>query len=64
MKFSRELRSTGRLAVRRDEDHGRPEHRQLKDTSLHKAAVCLQCTKKKCIGTERCFREAADREKK
>jgi hypothetical protein len=22
--------------------------------------VCLQCTKKKCVGTERCFREAAD----
>jgi hypothetical protein len=20
----------------------------------------LQCTKKKCVGTERCFREAAD----
>jgi hypothetical protein len=59
MKFSRELQSTGRLAVRRDEDHGRPEHKQLKDTSLHKAAVCLQCGKTKCIGAERCFREEA-----
>ena len=49
MKFSRELHSTGRN-----------EHAQLKDTSLHKAAVCLQCEKKKCIGTERCFQEVAD----
>lgn len=50
--------------MRKNEDRGQPEHAQLKDTSLHKAAVCLQCTKKKCIGTERCFREAADRGEK
>lgn len=64
MKFSRELQSTGRLSMRKNEDRGQPEHAQLKDTSLHKAAVCLQCTKKKCIGSERCFREAADRGEK
>lgn len=57
MKFSRELQSTGRLALRKNEERGQHEHAQLKDTSLHKAAVCLQCTKKRCIGTERCFRE-------
>lgn len=57
MKFSRELQSTGRLALRKNEERGQHEHAQLKDTSLHKAAACLQCTKKWCIGTERCFRE-------
>lgn len=57
MKFSRELQSTGRLSLRKNEDRGQQERSQLKDTSLHKAAVCLQCTKKQCIGTERCFRE-------
>lgn len=46
MKFSRELKSTGRLALRKNEERGQHEHAQLKDTSLHKAAVCLQCTKK------------------
>lgn len=57
MKFSRELQSTGRLSIRKNEERGQREYAQLKDTSLHKAAVCLQCTKKKCIGTERCFQE-------
>lgn len=59
MKFSRELQSTGKLGVRKNEDRGKPERQVLKDTSLHQAAVCLQCEKKKCIGAERCFREEA-----
>lgn len=59
MKFSRELQSTGRLSLRKNEERGQHECAQLKDTSLHKAAVCLQCEKKKCIGTEKCFRDAS-----
>jgi hypothetical protein len=59
MKFSRELRSTGRLSLRKNEERGKPERKVLKDTSLHQAAVCLQCVKTKCIGAERCFREEA-----
>ena len=61
MKFSRELQSTGRLSLRRNEDRGKREHEMIKDTSLHQAAVCLQCEKKKCIGTEKCFRDASKR---
>lgn len=64
MKFSRELQSTGRLSVRKNEDRGKPEHAVLMDKSLYKAAVCLQCTKKKCVGTERCFREEKENKQK
>ena len=55
MKFSREIRSTGKIGTRPIEDRGGHERAVLKDTSLHQAYVCLNCEKKKCIGSEKCF---------
>ena len=64
MKFSRELHSTGRLSVRKNEDRAKRERLILMDKSLHKAYVCLHCEKKKCIGTAKCFHEAEEAEYK
>lgn len=64
MKFSREIQSTGKIGTRPIEDRGGHERAVLKDTSLHQAAICLQCEKKNCIGVEKCFKkEAAKRGK-
>lgn len=64
MKFSRELQSTGKLSTRKNEDRGKTEHQVLKDTSLHQAAICLQCEKKTCIGSDKCFRREVRRREK
>lgn len=61
MKFSRELHSTGRLSLRKNEDKGKRERLILMDKSLHRAYVCLHCEKKKCCGEEKCFREAENK---
>lgn len=57
MKFSSELKCTRKLAVRKNEDKRKPEHKALKDKSLDQAAVCLNCEKDKCIGSANCYRE-------
>lgn len=63
MKYVNQLSKEGKLTVRVNEDRGKSERPLLKDTSLHQATVCLQCEKKNCIGTDRCFgREAKKRE--
>ena len=61
MKFSRELQSQGRLTVRKNEDREKRERLIHKDKTLYQAYVCLHCEKKKCIGTDKCFREEASR---
>lgn len=59
MKYVNQLSKEGKLTTRPVEDRGKGERPLIKDTSLHQAAVCLQCTKKNRIGTDRCFgREA------
>lgn len=50
-----QLSKEGKLTTRRTEDRAKPERPLIKDTMLHQAAVCLQCKKKKCIGSDRCF---------
>lgn len=55
MKFSREIRSTGKIGTRPIEDRGKPEREMHKETSLAQASVCVNCTKEDCRGGERCY---------
>ena len=64
MIYKNPIIQDGKISTRTVGDRPHKERAQLKDTSLHQAAVCLQCTKKKCVGTERCFREVMGNGKK
>ena len=64
MKFSRELQSTGRLSMRKNEDRGKPERAQMKDQSLQQSGICLSCKKPDCCGTCKQYREAVKNGKK
>lgn len=36
----------------------RGERELMKDKSYDRAAVCLKCTREKCRGSDKCFKEA------
>ena len=65
MKFYRELQSTGRLSIRKNEERGKPERAQMKDQSLQQPGICLSCNKPDCrCGTCKQYREAVKNGKK
>lgn len=55
MKYVNQLAKEGKLTTRHNEDRGKPERCLIKDKSLRQAAVCLNCKRKECVGSKRCF---------
>ena len=55
MKYVNQLAKEGKLTTRHNEDRGKPERRLIKDKSLRQAAVCLNCKRRECVGSKRCF---------
>lgn len=55
MKYVNQLAKEGKLTTRHNEDKGKSERCLIKDKSLRKAAVCLNCKRRECVGSKRCF---------
>ena len=55
MKYVNQLAKEGKLTTRHNEDKGKSERCLLKDKSLQQAEVCLNCKRRECVGSKRCF---------
>lgn len=55
MKYVNQLAKEGKLTTRHNEDKGKSERCLIKDKSLRQAAVCLNCKRRECVGSKRCF---------